>query len=63
LIQRNRNRTFHKKCPYCGGKNIKKTREIIKDELDYKIVVEKKRRVFDVCHCNDCQKQIKKIPK
>jgi len=41
-------------CQHCGGK-VEETEEcIIKDELDYELVVIKKRHRFPVCKCTDC---------
>lgn len=44
-------------CPHCGG-GVKKTGETIqKDELDYEVVVIKKRNIFSVCECRKCGRQ------
>ncbi len=41
-------------CQHCGGK-VEETEEcVIKDELDYELVVIKKRHHFPVCKCMDC---------
>lgn len=41
-------------CPHCGGK-VEETEECInKDELDYEVVVIKKRHRFPVCRCTSC---------
>lgn len=46
------------KCPCCNSDAIKKTGEIKeKDELDYKIVVTKKRHVFTEYECKKCGKK------
>ena len=41
-------------CPYCGGKVDETEKTINKDELDYEVVVIKKRHSFPVCKCVDC---------
>lgn len=46
------------KCPYCNSENIEKNDNVIqKDELDYKIVVEKKRHKFNEYECKECKKR------
>jgi rRNA maturation protein Nop10 len=41
-------------CQHCGGK-VEETEEcVIKDELDYELIVIKKRHRFPVCKCMDC---------
>lgn len=46
------------KCPCCNSSTIKETGEIKeKDELDYKIVVEKKRHKFIEYECTECGKK------
>ena len=46
------------KCPCCNSGAIKKTGEIKeKDELDYKIVVTKKRHLFPEYECEECGKK------
>ena len=46
------------KCPCCNSGAIKKTGEIKeKDELDYKIVVTKKRHLFTEYECEECGKK------
>ena len=46
------------KCPCCNSDAIKKTGEIKeKDELDYKIVVTKKRHLFTEYECEECGKK------
>ena len=45
-------------CPYCESENIETTGEVKeKDELDYKIVVEKKRHRFIEYECTKCGKK------
>jgi transposase len=46
-----------KACPYCGGKGDETEKVITKDELDYEVVVIKKRHSFPVCKCTDCGRQ------
>ncbi len=41
-------------CPHCGGKGEETEKTINKDELDYEVVVIKKRHSFPVCKCIDC---------
>ncbi|MFA9379059.1 MAG: hypothetical protein ACERKZ_20290 [Lachnotalea sp.] len=50
-------------CPYCDG-NLEETQEYIdKDELDYEVVVRKKRHRFSVCKCTNCgRKSHQNIP-
>lgn len=49
------------KCPCCNCDAIKETGEIKqKDELDYKIVVEKKRHIFKEYVCKECGKKFHK---
>lgn len=44
-------------CAHCGG-NVKETGESInKDELDYEVVVIKKRHRFSVCKCTSCGRE------
>ena len=52
------------KCPCCKSHKIKETGEIKeKDELDYKIVVEKKRYIYAEYECEECGKKFhEKIP-
>ena len=42
-------------CPFCGGKAEETGKTIDKDELDYEVVVIKKRHQFAVCKCEDCR--------
>lgn len=43
-------------CPHCNSKNITKTDETIyKDELDYKIIIIKRRHYFPKYVCNECK--------
>lgn len=41
-------------CPSCGGNAEETGRTIDKDELDYEVVVIKKRHQFSVCRCAGC---------
>lgn len=41
-------------CQYCGGKVEETEACVTKDELDYEVVVIKKRHRFPVCKCIDC---------
>ena len=44
-----------KECPVCGAKEVKATDENInKDELDYEVVVIKKRHKFPIYECIEC---------
>ena len=44
-------------CAHCGGK-VKETGESVnKDELDYEVVVIKKRHRFPVCKCTNCGRE------
>lgn len=46
------------KCPCCKNEEIEETGEIKeKDELDYKIVIEKKRHIFKEYKCKKCGKK------
>ena len=46
------------KCPNCNKENIEETGKIIeKDELDFKIVIEKKRHQFKEYKCRECGKK------
>ena len=46
------------KCPCCKNEEIEETGEIKeKDELDYKIVIEKKRHIFKEYKCKECGKK------
>ena len=48
-------------CPYCGGQEFQETgNDTIKDELDYKVVVSKKRYHFKECVCQGCGKKFRK---
>ena len=51
-------------CPCCKSHKIKETGEVKeKDELDYKIVVEKKRYIYAEYECKECGKKFhEKIP-
>ena len=44
-------------CPYCGGKVEETGESINKDELDYEVVVIKKRHRFPVCRCTNCGRE------
>jgi transposase len=44
-------------CPVCGGNAVKTGKTIDKDELDYEVVVIKKRHQFAVCECSECGKE------
>lgn len=46
-------------CPSCNHKDLEKKGSIYKDELDYKIVVEKKRHEFIVYECKCCGKEVR----
>ncbi len=51
-------------CPYCGGKGEETEKSVNKDELDYEVVVIKKRHNFPVCKCTDCKREFHQpIPK
>ena len=52
------------RCPCCSCADIKKTGEVIeKDELDYKIVVVKRRNRYNEYECKNCGKKFhEKIP-
>jgi len=41
-------------CPRCGGKGEETENSVNKDELDYEVVVIKKRHRFPICKCTDC---------
>jgi len=41
-------------CPVCGGNAVETGKTIDKDELDYEVVVIKKRHRFAVCKCGEC---------
>ena len=45
-------------CPHCRHAGLEKTGTIEKDELDYKIIIEKIRHIFDVYRCPCCGKEI-----
>ena len=45
------------KCPECGGE-IKKVKEVYKDELTYKVVPIKRRHVFETYECTCCHKEV-----
>jgi hypothetical protein len=45
-------------CPACHG-GLEKIGTIEKDELDYKIIVEKTRHIFDVYQCARCGKEVR----
>ena len=49
------------KCPYCGGKGEETENSINKDELDYEVVVVKKRHSFPVCRCSDCKREFHQL--
>lgn len=44
-------------CPFCGGKVKETGISIKKDELDYEVVVIKKRHQFPFCECEGCGKE------
>lgn len=44
-------------CCCCGSSSLEKTGVLTKDELDYRIVVEKKRHYFTVYRCGHCGKE------
>lgn len=44
-------------CPFCGGKVDETEKTVNKDELDYEVVVIKKRHSFPVCKCTDCGRE------
>lgn len=46
-----------KACPHCGGDTKETGKTINKDELDYEVVVIKKRHQFAVCECSECGKE------
>lgn len=49
-----------KSCPYCGNPDIKETENTIqKDELDYEIVVIKRRHYYPECTCQKCGKRFR----
>jgi len=51
------------KCPECGDIDLEKIDEVTKDELDYKIIVEKNRHHFNIYKCKCCNKEVReKIP-
>lgn len=49
--------TLHKPevCSACGGQVEDTGKVIDKDELDYEVVVIKRRHQFSVCRCADCR--------
>lgn len=48
-------------CPYCGSADLEETEsEVTKDELDYEIVVVKKRHHYPECSCKKCGKRFRK---
>ena len=42
-------------CPFCSGNAEETGRTLHKDELDYEVVVIKKRHKFEVCKCTQCK--------
>lgn len=44
-------------CPFCGGKGEDTQKTITKDELDYELVVVKRRHVYKICKCSKCNKE------
>lgn len=47
-------------CPYCGGDTEETGNSSYKDELDYQVVVIKKRHHFPECRCKVCGKRFRK---
>lgn len=48
-------------CPYCGSHEIEETgKSITKDELDYEIVVVKKRHHYPECTCSKCGRNFRR---
>lgn len=46
-----------KECPYCGAKAEETEKLVNKDELDYEVVVIKKRHTFPVYKCTECGRE------
>ena len=44
-------------CPYCGAKGEETEKFVHKDELDYEVVVIKKRHCFPFYKCTDCGRE------
>jgi len=57
---------FHasEKCPKCGGEMhaVENENAVSKDELDYRVVIVKRRHVFPESVCNDCGHREKRLP-
>lgn len=52
-----------KQCPHCASEQLKQRKVICKDELDYKVIVEKKRHRFYEYKCECCGECVReKIP-
>lgn len=47
-------------CPYCGGDTAETGNGSYKDELDYQVVVIKRRHHFPECRCRVCGKRFRK---
>lgn len=48
-------------CPYCGNRELEeKENEVTKDELDYEIVVIKRRHHYPECRCKKCGRSLRK---
>ena len=47
-------------CPYCGGETEETGNDSYKDELDYEVVVIKRRHHFPECRCKACGKRFRK---
>lgn len=47
-------------CPYCGGDTEETGNNSYKDELDYEVVVIKRRHHFPECRCRICGKKFRK---
>lgn len=47
-------------CPYCGGETEETGNDRYKDELDYEVVVIKRRHHFPECRCKACGKRFRK---
>ena len=49
----------YSECPVCGGKMVRLPEEICKDELDYEVVVVKRRHHYPVYECEKCGKRFR----